>query len=82
VLDLDPIKARLAAATPGPWKAKIATFDNPGPEGIFSADDTWLFKFFACRYPDLALVENAPTDLAALVAEVERLRAAIKSHLD
>jgi hypothetical protein len=55
MLDLDPIKARLAAATPGPW--------------VYSCNDAYL-------------IANAPTDLAALVAEVERLRAAIKSHLD
>lgn len=61
MLDLQPIKSRLAAATPGPWRfTKI----RPQPN------------------PDADLIANAPQDLAALVAEVERLRDGIKKYCD
>jgi hypothetical protein len=86
VLDLDPIKARLAAATPERWHWNpIVTMrtdegdvylivayagDQPDPTYIGNVD----------RPDDAALVANAPADLAALVAEVERLRSAIWRH--
>lgn len=47
--DLAAIRARLEAATPGPWTAK--SFD-----------------------PDDQFIAHAPSDIAALLAEVERLR--------
>ncbi len=60
MLNLAPIKARLAAATPGPWSvAEIGGFQTTG----LKEDDE--------------LIVNAPADLAALVAEVERLRAKV-----
>lgn len=52
-LDLEPIRARLAAATPGL---------------------TYPFANWPLRPNDAALIANAPADLAAVVAEVERLR--------
>lgn len=70
MLDLQPIKARLAAATPGPWTEEA---------GLWKA--FWGLRRRAYwhndplgRDEDADLIVNAPTDLAALVAEVERLR--------
>jgi hypothetical protein len=60
MLDLDPIKARLAAAKLEPW--------------WWTRD---LRDFTHINNVDL--VANAPTDLAALVAEVERLRGHVKT---
>lgn len=76
MLDLQPIKARLRLSTPGPWTLDVTYFQ---PKSIwarvgklFSADDA--------TYADCALIANAPADLTALVAEVERLRGAIEAH--
>ena len=53
MLNIQPIKARLAAATAG--------LTHP-------------FKDWPLGPDDVSLIANAPADLAALVAEVERLR--------
>ena len=74
-IDLEAIRARIAAATPGPWRSarnvKHAVMVGPedaprhicafGPLSIGTADDT-------------ALIAHAPADLASLCDEVERLR--------
>jgi len=80
MIDLEPIKARLAnVATPPPWKAygpdalgrtfvnrEGATLDH----AAIIADTGGGNR--AAR--DADLIAHAPTDLAALIAEVERLR--------
>ena len=84
--DLEPIKERLAAATPGPW------------EMSYDADDKWTSitgqpyddggQWLVC--PEVATCEgepdadstfiaHAPEDIAALVAEVERLREQVEA---
>lgn len=90
-LDLEPIKARLAAATPGPWEPNIYSERPP----IVVAMTSHLpmvgrngFREVICEHQSIhydsqveanaRLIANAPTDLAALVAEVERLRAEVK----
>ncbi len=89
-LDTDAIRARLAAATPGPWKstpirsanrgysimAPNPTSDNPGDivivaESIPSPDMITVADFIAA----------APTDIAALLAEVGRLRDVMRKIL-
>ena len=73
-LDLDPIRARLAAATPGPWERVPAIVSDTRPADcydIWAADD-WLCANI--HHTDAALIANAPADMAALLAEVERLR--------
>lgn len=117
MLDLQPIKERLAAATCGPWtwdlslaskrivllggkpKYDLTVLDfvrwgmngaaprfRTGPENMNIMKHGE--KFGAIRkdrehhadwsqwvnHPDALLMENAPTDIAALIAEVERLR--------
>lgn len=85
MLDLQPIKDRLAAATPDHWRwdLTITGLDANG-------DEEWLIISQDEHAPDAALVgtartkedadliTHAPADLAALVAEVERLRGAIE----
>ena len=77
--DLNPIKARLAAATDGPWYAHaddliggwcIRTVDTPPSEGPGE-----VASFI--RKEDAALIAHARADLPALVAEVEHLRATV-----
>jgi len=74
--DLAAIRARLAAATPGPWRLQTcacgavcddaAAVKAGGVLVVECADD-----------PDADLIAHAPTDLAALLDEVERLRAGL-----
>lgn len=116
-LDLEPIKARLAAATPGQWVWLDHDLAPEGVEEVYNLDGTpheWsgrcgiqtdqydendpatyspdgvpvvmvlemiedehdgtLYEI-PINDADAALIVNAPTDIAALVAEVERLRA-------
>ena len=84
-LDLEPIKDRLAKAHTewGEWTVQsdewgecnhvVIRDDEPGysiiAEGIGQGDDDGL--------ADATFIAHAPSDLAALVAEVERLRGQI-----
>ena len=81
-LDLEPIKERLAAATPGPWKAKedswdgySVVIDDNGPGVSIIAEQ--IGQGEDGGRGDAEFIANAPEDIAALVAEVERLRATI-----
>ena len=81
-LDLDAIKTRLDAATPGPWAQhpevprsivsagkpdfSLLALDAPPEDGPYAVVDS---------EGDADLIAHAPTDIAALVAEIERLRA-------
>ena len=71
-LDLEPIKERLAAARRLPvslmgCEVKKA-IENPKPIYRWAFDGTWN---------DANLCAHAPSDLAALISEVERLRATV-----
>jgi hypothetical protein len=65
VTDLEAIKERLAAATPGPWTQWATHYVCDKREKIAGP--------MLAR--DADLIAHAPEDLAALVEEVERLRA-------
>lgn len=62
--ELDAIKGRLAAITEWPWIA----FCRAGVRHRMGATNKRL-----CSEADAAFVANAPTDIARLLAEVERL---------
>jgi hypothetical protein len=78
MLDLEPIKARMAAALQGRWmlieQKAIGLMIQDTKSGSASLVleschlSNWMVR------DTMNLVANAPTDLAALVAEVERLR--------
>jgi hypothetical protein len=77
MLNLEPIKARLAAATPGPWAAsspwgelRVVSAPN-GP--VSTANDAGGFN-------NADFIAAAPEDMAALVAEVERLTRANEQY--
>ena len=84
-LDLEPIKERLAAATPGPWRV----WTDPDPTKVRATavetawchgdieGDTELITDYLPTDADAEMIAHAPSDLAALVAEVERLRGQI-----
>jgi hypothetical protein len=66
-LDLEPIKARCAAATPGGWRATRDALLMGGGDGPLVPVDGW-------PRADREFVAHARDDVPALVAEVERLR--------
>ncbi len=82
-LDLEPIKARCEAAKPEPWKweSKYVGDDPQPPNGdrdlcsgsqgvvYYSQSAMW------CEDADAEFIAHARTDVPALVAEVEWLRA-------
>ena len=85
-IDLEPIKARLDKAHTewGPWRAKedswdgySVVIDDNGPgvsiiaEQIGQGEDEGR--------GDAEFIANAPEDIAALVAEVERLRGQVNA---
>ena len=82
-LDLGPIKERLAEATPGPWRV----WRDPDPTKVRATavetawchgdieGDTELITDYLPTDADAEMIAHAPSDLAALVAEVEQLRA-------
>jgi hypothetical protein len=77
VSDLDAIRARLAAATPGPWHwAHHGTWEVEAPPNQLVADCGTVGRAKA----DAALIAHAPADLAALLAEVDDLQSAVRSH--
>lgn len=76
-LDLSAIKERYEAAAPGPWKWN-ADDDMYRCDGLYTGrvpviwhDQGWV----AVELADAEFVAHARTDVPALVAEVERLRA-------
>jgi len=83
-LDLEPIKARIARATPGPWRVK-ETDPRSIHRGTVQVEENGrvietVAECYCGGYEghglrNAELVANAPTDLDALIAEVERLRA-------
>ena len=66
-LDLAAIKARCAAATPGPWRLSRS-------EEIICGDDMYLIDGGGIAPSDAEFIAAARTDVPALVAEVVRLR--------
>lgn len=82
----DAIRARLAAATPGPWhvsndglKVWLAVCVVGQRRLILPQADSILL---AHGKPDAEFIAHAPADMRALLAEVERLRNALRTALD
>lgn len=83
-LDLKPIEARLAAASEGPWQAEQEQLGaRSKPVHIIWSKAHVVARCGSIGMPkaqeDTDLIAHAPTDLAALIQEVERLRAAIRA---
>jgi hypothetical protein len=76
---LSAIRARLDAATPGPWEAGTASCCPDmgwvdGPKGAVCPQFTATKVTHSLDANDAELIANAPTDLRALLDEVERLK--------
>ena len=85
-IDLDAIRARLAKATPGPWKYDATKCWHPGrmgatavstaQEAVFSGDGPRPCVALTGEaddpqsMADATLIAHAPTDLAAMADEI------------
>lgn len=76
MVDLDAIKARLNAATPGPWKVAIRqpSYHYWSSHGIDAKDDPVIEPSDYLSLDDAEFIANTPSDIAALIEEVERLQ--------
>ena len=85
-LDLNPIRTRLEAASLGPWRWEDwgdPPVDHERSAHTLASDELGLTKAICTaaqatsmwKNPaDADLIAHAPSDIAALIAEVERLR--------
>ena len=80
MLDLEPIKARLAAASIGPWGVTrndhYTYLDWPGGELAALVHDK--MRGAEQAHADADFIGHAPADVAALIDEVESLRGSLK----
>lgn len=74
-IDLDAIKARAEAATPGPWVREWAFSTHfVVPEAAERVADGNVARLKAHQRADAEFIAHAREDVPALLAEVERLR--------
>lgn len=93
---IDAIKARLDAATPGPWEADWLEWEDDGEDAHFThivrapGRDSGNGSEIVCdvgesprrkTLPDAAFIANAPDDVGWLLERVETLEAAAKAVL-
>lgn len=80
MLNLEPIKAREAAATAGPWTLdEPYEVDDKGTRITFINGPEWWYDGGLIEsQADAAFIASARSDVPALVAEVERLRERIE----
>lgn len=87
-LDMAGIKARLWAATPGPWER----YESAGGRELLLKRKFWqvgggperkgVGLIFGDTEANADLIAHAPADLAALVARVEELEGALREYAD
>lgn len=79
IIDLAAIRARVEAATPGPWASTVAY-----PHLALQPDDDSIISFNLAANPasDALFVAHARADVPALLAEVERLRGELSAIAD
>lgn len=74
MLDLDAIKARLAGAAAGPWQHYYFLVSSLLDEVDEDGTPLTTGVASACDEPTAKFIAHVPTDIQALIAEVERLR--------
>lgn len=74
--ELQAIEARLAAATPGPWRGYGDKVFALLPSGVGFRDQVARVDEVGagCQDANADLIGHAPSDIAALLAEVRRLQ--------
>jgi FtsZ-binding cell division protein ZapB len=79
-IDIDAIRRREQAATPGPWKA-VDFGDDTDPRTAYGVwgkddDDLCIFEDVDTLLADAEFIAHARQDIPALLAEIDRLRGA------
>lgn len=75
---LDEIEAREAKATEGPWGVDGPAQCGPGDSlAVYHVEDGGTVAYVQPSWDDAEFIAHARTDIPALLAEVERLRALI-----
>ena len=81
-IDLEAIRARANAATPGPWITNKYGGIGIGPygvgESVISADGFNPFYELGCPYFNAEFIAHSRQDIPALCDEVESLRERLK----
>lgn len=85
MLDLHPIKTRLAAATPGPWRESTYYLGDVVIRSKYGEERSLLGTrcgtIPVVKEPaDATFIAHSRADIEALVTEVERLRAKVANH--
>jgi hypothetical protein len=75
--DLEAIRARLAAATPGPWETHHGCDDTGYPCYFIHGFSGDAKRDYELHNANVDLLDHAPTDLAALLTHVEAQEARI-----
>lgn len=78
MLDLDAIKARCEAATPGPWEWHSNGLRSGDFDCIWGTVDNTGETYVGVHEDDSVFIAHAIDDIPALVAEVERLRGEVE----
>ena len=88
---LAEIRERLATISPAPWKRDPATGGNDCGV-VYSAEEDTVLQVFGNGWcverqeeygeADLDFLEAAPTDMAALISELDRTRAELREVLE
>lgn len=75
--DVAAIKARLEAATPGPWtNERYRVFGGYGTRVANATGDTWASR------ADAEFIANAPSDIAALLQALEAAERRVAEAID
>ncbi len=75
-MDLQAIKARRAAITPGKWRTlPLTNHDYNVSWGVGGENATIFFAQGRCKQQNAAFIAAAPADIDALVKRVEELEA-------
>lgn len=92
MIDLKYIKARLEAATPGPWKLHFDDEENQWVKCDYPSKRDPIWKDHICQVNNFPLVgqnkkngtfiAHAPTDIAALVEALEKCKEIIFFYRD
>jgi hypothetical protein len=85
--DLDAMRARIAAATPGPWTSIVegrdqtsgSSFIQTATQDLYVSGEDYVGGGGHAT-ADLDFIANARQDMPRLIAEVERLRQELKGN--
>jgi hypothetical protein len=79
--ELEEIKNRCKATTPGPWRASIEGRDHTSASDVILTGDADIaFEISEASPADYDFIAQAKQDVPRLIAEVERLKTLIASR--